>query len=143
MATTVYGSSRLYVDPDASLGALFGTHTIEEVTLTQSGEAPVESVADGSYSIVAVKDASKVELSVTYITNATVAIPALGSIHTFSNMPEIELLSTPDAINEIDVTGKWTLTAVSNPVAYDQVQRCTATFAKWRDLPRAATTPSY
>lgn len=139
MATTVYGSSRLYVDPDASLGALFGTHTIEEVTLTQSGEAPVESVADGSYSIVAVKDASKVELSVTYITNATVAIPALGSTHRFSDMPEIELLSTPDAINEIDVTGKWTLTAVSNPVAYDQVQRCTATFAKWRDLPRDAT----
>ncbi len=139
MATTVYGSSRLYVDPDASLGASFGTHTIEEVTLTQSGEAPVESVADGSYSIVAVKDASKVELSVTYITNATVYIPAIGSTHRFSDMPEIELLSTPDAINEIDVTGKWTLTALSNPVAYDHVQRCTATFAKWRDLPRDAT----
>jgi len=136
MATTVYGSSRLYVDPDASLGASFGTHTVEEVTLTQSGEAPVESVADGSYSIVAVKDASKVELSVTYITNATVAIPALGSTHTFSDMPEIELLSTPDAINETTTTGVWTLTSVTNPVAYDQVQRCTATFTKWRGMKR-------
>ena len=82
------------------------------------------------------KDASKVELSITYITNASVAIPALGSTHTFEDMPEIELLSTPDAINETTTTGKWTLTSVTNPVAYDQVQRCTATFTKWRGMKR-------
>lgn len=137
MATTVYGSSRLYVDPDASLGASFGTHTIEEVTLTQSGEAPVESVADGSYSIVAVKDASKVELSVTFLTNATVTIPAIGTAHTFDHMPEVEIFATPDGINETTLTGTWTLTGVTNPVAYDQVQRCTATFVKWRGMKRS------
>lgn len=136
MATTVYGSSRLYVDPDASLGASFGTHTIEEVTLTQSGEAPVESVADGSYSIVAVKDASKVELSATYITSSTVSVPAIGSAHTFSDMPDIEIFGTPDAINETSTTGTWTLTSLTNPVVYDQVSRCTATFAKWRGMKR-------
>lgn len=137
MATTVYGSSRLYVDPDASLGALFGTHTIEEVTLTQSGEAPVESVADGSYSIVAVKDASKVELSVTFLTNATVTIPAIGTAHTFDHMPEVEIFAMPDGINDTSTTGKWTLTEVTNPVAYDQVQRCTATFVKWSGMKRS------
>ncbi len=136
MATTVYGSSRLYVDPDASLGASFGTHTIEEVTLTQSGEAPVESVADGSYSIVAVKDASKVELSVTFLTNATVTIPAIGTAHTFDHMPEVEIFAMPDGINDTSTTGKWTLTEVTNPVAYDQVQRCTATFVKWSGMKR-------
>jgi hypothetical protein len=137
MATTVYGSSRLYVDPDASLGASFGTHTIEEVTLTQSGEAPVESVADGSYSIVAVKDASKVELSVTFLTNATVTIPAIGTAHTFDHMPEVEIFAMPDGINDTSTTGKWTLTEVTNPVAYDQVQRCTATFVKWSGMKRS------
>ena len=136
MATTVYGSGRLYVDPDASLGASFGTHTIEEVTLTQSGEAPVESVADGSYSIVAVKDASKVELSVTFLTNATVTIPAIGTAHTFDHMPEVEIFAMPDGINDTSTTGKWTLTEVTNPVAYDQVQRCTATFVKWSGMKR-------
>lgn len=136
MATTVYGSSRLYVDPDASLGASFGTHTVEEVTVTQSGEAPAESQADGSYALVAVKDASKVELAVTYVTNATVSIPVIGSTHTFEDMPEIELFGTPDAINETSTTGVWTLISVTNPVAYDQVQRCTATFAKWRGMNR-------
>jgi hypothetical protein len=137
MATTVYGSSRLYVDPDASLGASFGTHTVEEVTLTQSGEAPVESVADGSYSIVAVKDASKVELSVTFLTNATVTIPAIGTAHTFDHMPEVEIFAMPDGINDTSTTGKWTLTEVTNPVAYDQVQRCTATFVKWSGMKRS------
>lgn len=136
MATTVYGSSRLYVGPDASLGASFGTHTVEEVTVTQSGEAPAESQADGSYALVAVKDASKVELAVTYVTTSTVSIPVLGSTHTFSDMPEIELFGTPDAINEVSTTGVWTLISVTNPVTYDQVQRCTATFAKWRGMKR-------
>ncbi len=131
MATTVYGSSRLYVDPDASLGASFGTHTIEEVTITQSGEAPVESQVAGSYALIAVKDASKAELSVTFLTNATVTIPAIGTAHTFDHMPEVEIFATPDGINDTSTTGKWTLTEVTNPVAYDQVQRCTATFVKW------------
>ncbi len=137
MATTVYGSSRLYVDPDASLGASFGTHTVEEVTLTQSGEAPVESVADGSYSLVAVKNASKAELSVTFLTNATVTIPAIGTAHTFDHMPEVEIFAMPDGINDTSTTGKWTLTEVTNPVAYDQVQRCTATFVKWSGMKRS------
>lgn len=137
MATTVYGSSRLYVDPDASLGASFGTHTVEEVTVTQSGEAPAESQADGSYALVAVKDASKVELSVTFLTNATVTIPAIGTAHTFDHMPEVEIFAMPDGINDTSTTGKWTLTEVTNPVAYDQVQRCTATFVKWSGMKRS------
>ena len=137
MATTVYGSGRLYVGSSASLGASFGTHTIEEVTITQSGEAPVESMATGSNALVAVKDASKAELSVTFLTNATVTIPAIGTAHTFEDMPEVEIFGMGDAINETSTTGKWTLTEVTNPVAYDQVQRCTATFVKWRGMKRS------
>lgn len=137
MATTVYCSSRLYVAAEASLGASFGTHSIEEVNLTQSGEAPVESMAEGSNALVAVKDASKAELSVTYVTTSTVSIPLIGTAHTFEDMPEIELFGMPDAINDTSTTGKWTLTEVTNPVAYDQVQRCTATFVKWRGMKRS------
>lgn len=131
MATTVVGSGRLYLAPNASLGTSFGTHTVEEVTITQSGEAPVESQVAGSYALIAVKDASKAELSVTFLTNATVTIPAIGTAHTFDHMPEVEIFATPDGINDTSTTGKWTLTEVTNPVAYDQVQRCTATFTKW------------
>ena len=90
-----------------------------------------ESMATGSNALVAVKDASKAELSVTFLTNATVTIPAIGTAHTFDHMPEVEIFATPDGINDTSTTGKWTLTEVTNPVAYDQVQRCTATFTKW------------
>lgn len=137
MATIVYGSYRLYVGAEASLGASFGTHSIEEVNLTQSGEAPVESMAEGSNALVAVKDASKAELSVTYVTTSTVSIPLIGTAHTFEDMPEVEIFGMGDAINETSTTGKWTLTEVTNPVAYDQVQRCTATFVKWRGMKRS------
>jgi hypothetical protein len=51
-------------------------------------------------------------------------------------MPEVEIFGTPDGINDTTLTGKWTLTALTNPVAYDQVQRCTATFVKWRGMKR-------
>ena len=137
MATTVVGSGRLYLAPNASRGTSFGTHTVEEVTITQSGEAPVESMATGSNALVAVKDASKAELSVTFLTNATVTIPAIGTAHTFDHMPEVEIFATPDGINDTSTTGKWTLTEVTNPVAYDQVQRCTAKFVKWRGMKRS------
>ena len=137
MATTVVGSGRLYLAPNASLGTSFGTHTVEEVTITQSGEAPVESQVAGSYALIAVKDASKAELSVTFLTNATVTIPAIGTAHTFDHMPEVEIFATPDGINDTSTTGKWTLTEVTNPVAYDQVQRCTATFVKWSGMKRS------
>jgi len=137
MATTVVGSGRLYLAPNASLGTSFGTHTVEEATITQSGEAPVESQVAGSYALIAVKDASKAELSVTFLTNATVTIPAIGTAHTFDHMPEVEIFAMPDGINDTSTTGKWTLTEVTNPVAYDQVQRCTATFVKWSGMKRS------
>lgn len=137
MATTVYGSSRLYVPSTASLGTGFGTHSIEEVNLTQSGEAPIESQAVGANALVAVKEASKAELSVTFLTNDTATIPAIGTAHTFDHMPDVEIFVTPDGINDTTLTGTWTLTGVTNPVAYDQVQRCTATFVKWRGMKRS------
>jgi hypothetical protein len=137
MATTVIGSGRLLVGSTASLGTSFGTHTVEEVTITQSGEAPVESIVAGSYAIIAIKDAMKIELSATYVTDSTVAIPAHGSSHTLANMPSIKWNSVANAINEVASTGKWTLTSVSNPVVYDQVSRCTATFTKWAGIVRS------
>lgn len=93
-------------------------------------------MAEGSNALVAVKDASKAELSVTYVTTSTVSIPLIGTAHTFEDMPEVEIFGTGDAINETSSTGTWTLTQVTNPVAYDQVQRCTATFVKWRGMKR-------
>ena len=86
--------------------------------------------------MVAVKDASKVELSATYVTTSTVSIPKIGTAHEFSDMPEVEFFAVPDAINEIVSTGSWTLTNITNPVVYDQVSRCTATFTKWRGMKR-------
>lgn len=137
MATTMVGSGRLYVNSStASMGASWGTHKVEEIAFTQTGEAPVESIVDGSYSLIAIKDAMKCEINVTFVTDATVTIPAHGTAHDFSGMPSLTWNSVADAINEIVTTGKWTLTAVTNPVAYDQVQRCTATFVKWAGLVR-------
>jgi acyl CoA:acetate/3-ketoacid CoA transferase beta subunit len=52
-------------------------------------------------------------------------------------MPEVEIFAMPDGINDTSTTGKWTLTEVTNPVAYDQVQRCTATFVKWSGMKRS------
>ena len=137
MATTVLGSGRLYVNSStASMGASFGTHKVEEITFTQSGESPVESIVDGSYALVAIKDAMKCEINVTFVTDATVTIPAHGSAHDFAGMPSLTWNATADAINEIAVTGKWTLTNITNPVVYDQVSRCTATFVKWAGIVR-------
>jgi hypothetical protein len=137
MATTVVGSGRLYLAPNASLGTSFGTHTVEEVTITQSGEAPVESQVAGSYALIAVKDAMKLELTATYVTTDIVSLPAHGTSHTLANMPSITWNSVANAINEVAKTGKWTLTALTNPVAYDQVSRCTATFTKWAGIVRS------
>ena len=137
MATTVVGTGRLYVNSStASMGTAFGTHKVEEITFTQSGEAPVESIVDGSYALIAIKDAMKCEINVTFVTDATVTIPAHGTAHAFAGMPSLTWNSVADAINETATTGKWTLTAVSNPVSYDQVQRCTATFVKWAGIVR-------
>lgn len=135
--TTVLGSGRLYLASNASLGTSFGTHTVEEATITQSGEAPVESQVAGSYALIAVKNAMKLELTATYVTTDTVSLPDHGSPHTLANMPSITWNSVANALNEVAVTGKWTLTGLTNPVAYDQVSRCTATFTKWAGIVRS------
>ena len=137
MATTIVGTGRLYVNSStASMGTAFGTHKVEEVTFTQSGEAPVESIVDGSYALIAIKDAMKCEINVTFVTDATVTIPAHGTAHQFSGFPVLKWNTKADAINDIALTGKWTLTGVTNPIVYDGVSRCTATFTKWAGLVR-------
>lgn len=137
MATTIVGTGRLYVNSStATMGTGFGTHKVEEVTFTQSGEAPVESIVDGSYALIAIKDAMKCEISVTFVTDATVTIPAHGTAHQFSGFPVLKWNTKADAINEIASTGKWTLTGVTNPIVYDGVSRCTATFTKWAGIVR-------
>lgn len=138
MATTILGTGRLYVDSaTATMGTSFGNHKVEEVTFTQSGEAPVESIVDGSYALIAIKDAMKCEISVTFVTDATVVIPAHGTAHDFAGFPLLTWNGKADAINDIALTGKWTLTGVTNPIVYDGVSRCTATFTKWAGIVRS------
>jgi len=134
MAITVKGTGRMYVGAAAQLGASFGVHVVEEISLNVTHEAPVESQVAGAYALIAIKSASKMELTATFVTADTGTIPDAASLHTFSGMPSVTVWTTADALNEVAVRGKWLLTNVSLPAQSDAVARATATFVKYKDI---------
>ena len=136
MAITVKGTGRMYVGATATLGTGFGTHVVEEFSLNITHEAPVESQVAGAFGLVAIKSASKAELTATFVTTDAGTIPDAGTFHTLANFPVVEFFTEEDAINDAAIldTGQWLLTNVSLPAQSDAVARATATFVKYKDI---------